>query len=311
MTRVLRYPRMSALLWALALLSALLRDLCVGASLSGWSGVLLVMTAALLAAAFTVMSCRFFVDDQGVGVGFLLRVRRTDWDNIASFGVLYCNTRRRYIYGMYRGETDFLNLLHHAPACGPWGFVVPASTRLMSAILRHCPFEVNFAPLPPMKREGRLRAQWHQAAVYLLVMLPAAALAFATAGMMLAYAADAARMNAIAPLTLGAMALAAAGFMLVYRAANTAATCPAFCEEGVCAGRGLYLKWDEVRFGYVHRMASLSGMFMISRPLDEARRRGAKPILCLSVPDTSTMVLAYLTYCPHAAQSEMEAPVIR
>lgn len=311
MTRVLRYPRMTVMLWALTLLCALLRDVFFGSALSGWSGVLLVMTVALLAAAFAVMSCRFLMDEQGVGVGFLLRVRRTDWEDIASFGVLYCNTRRRYIYGMYRGETDFLNLLHHAPACGSWGFVVPASTRLMSAILRCCPFEVNLAPLPPMKREGRLRAQWHQAAVYSLVMLPAAALAFATAGMMLVYAADTAVLATMITMTLGAMALAAAGMVLIYRAANTAGTCPAFCEEAVCAGRGLYLKWDEVRFGYVHRMASLSGMFMLSRPLDEVRRRGAKPILCLSVPDTSTMVLAYLTYCPHAAQSEMEAPVMR
>ena len=311
MTRVLRYPRMTVLLWAMALGCALLRDTLTAASLSGWSGVLLVMTAALLAAAFAVMSCRFFVDDQGVGVGFLLRVRRTEWEDIASFGVVYCNTRRRYIYGMYRGETDFLNLLHHAPACGPWGFVVPASQRLMSAILRYCPFEVNLAPLPPMKREGRLRAQWHQAAVYMVVMIPAAALAFVTAWMMLAYAAEIGRMGAMVSMTLGALALAAAGVTLLYRAANTSATCPAFCESGVCAGRGLYLKWDEVRFGYVHRMASFSGMFMLSRPLDEVRRRGAKPILCLSMPDTSTMVLAYLTYCPHAAQSEMEAPVMR
>lgn len=307
MTRVLRYPRMSALLWALAFLSALVRDVFAGAaSFTGWSGVLLVTTAALLAAAFMVMSCRFFMDEQGVGVGFLLRVKRTEWEDIASFGVVYCNTRRRYIYGMYRGETDFLNLLHHAPACGPWGFVVPASPRLMSAILRCCPFEVNLAPLPPMKREGRLRPQWHQAAMYALAMVPAAVLAFATAGMMLVYAAETQTIGVMVSMTLCAMALAAAGVTLLYRAGITAATCPAFCEEAVCAGRGLYLSWDEVRFGYVHRMKSFSGMFMLSRPLDEVRRRGAKPILCLSMPDTSTMVLAYLTYCPHAAKSEME-----
>lgn len=307
MVRVLRYPRMSAILCVLSVLCALMRDFCVGASLHGWASVLLVITLVLLGAAFAVMSCRLFMDEQGVGVGFLLRVRRTDWEDIASFGVLYCNTRRRYIYGMYRGETDFLNLLHHAPACGKWGFVVPASSRLMSAILRCCPFDVNLAPLPPMKREGKLRPQWHQGAVYALVMIPAAAMAFATAGTMLVHAANAARMGTMLSLSLGAMALGAAGVALLYRAINTRVTCPGFNELGVCAGRGLYLKWDEVRFGYVHRMASASGMFLISRPLDEIKRRGAKPILCLSMPDTTTMVLAYLTYCPHAERSGAEA----
>lgn len=309
MTRVLRYPRMTVLMWALAFLAALVRDLCVGASLAGWADVLMVMTIALLLAAFAVMSCRFTIDDQGVGVGFLLRMRRTDWADIAAFGVIYCNTRRRYIYGMYRRETDFLNMLHHAPACGPWGFVVPASTRLMSAILRYCPFEVNLAPLPPMKREGRMRALWHQAAFYTLLMIPAAALAFATAAMMAVYAAKRPHADAVIWLTLGAMALAAAGAVLLYRATNTSVTCPAFSEAGVCAGRGLYLKWDDVRFGYVHRMRGFSGMFMLSRPLDEVRRRGAKPILCLSVPDTTTMLLAYLSYCPHAEKREMDLPI--
>ena len=309
MTRVLRYPRMTTILWLLALAAALLRDICVGASLSGWADVLMVITVAVMLGAFAVMSCRFVVDDQGVGVGFLLRMRRTDWEDISAFGVIHCNTRRRYVYGMYHRETDFLNLLHHAPACGPWGFVVPASSRLMSAILRHCPFEVNLAPLPPMKREGRMRALWHQAAFYALMMIPAAALAFATALMMLAYAAKLPGTPIVIPLSLVSLALVAAGLALLYRAANTMLTCPAFSEAGVCAGCGLYLKWDEVRFGYVHRMAGLSGMFMLSRPLDEACRRGAKPVLCLSVPDTTTMVLAYLTYCPHAEKREMDVSV--
>ena len=276
MTRVMRYPRMAALLWALAFLAALLRDVCIGASLSGWAAVLMTVTAVLMIAAFAVMSCRFLVDEQGVGVGFLLRMHRTDWEDIASFGVLYCNTRRRYVYGMYRGGTDFLSLLHHAPVCGPWGFVVPASTKLLSAILRYCPFEVKIDPLPAEEREGRLRALWHQAAVY---------------------------------AALGAMALAAAGAALLYRARCAAATCPAFSEAGVCAGRGLYLSWDKVRFGYVHRIRGLSGMFMLSRPLDEMRSRGADPIFCLSVPDTTTMVLAYLTYCPHAQKQEMDLSI--
>lgn len=309
MTRVLRYPRMTAILWLLALGVALLRDICVGVSLSGWADALMVITVAVMIGAFAVMSCRFVVDDQGVGVGFLLGMRRTDWEDIAAFGVIYCNTRRRYLYGMYRRETDFLNLLHHAPACGPWGFVVPASSRLMSAVLRHCPFEVNLAPLPPMKREGRMRALWHQAAVYALLMIPAAVLAFATALMMLAYAAKRPDTSMMIPLSLGALSLGAAGIALAYRVVNTMVTCPAFSEAGVGAGRGIYLKWDEVRFGYVHRMAGLSGMFMLSCPLEEACRRGAKPVLCLSVPDTTTMVLAYLTYCPHAEKREMDVSV--
>lgn len=309
MTRVMRYPRMAALLWALAFLAALLRDLCIGASLSGWAAVLMTVTAVLMIAAFAVMSCRFLVDEQGVGVGFLLRMHRTDWEDIASFGVLYCNTRRRYVYGMYRGGTDFLSLLHHAPVCGPWGFVVPASTKLLSAILRYCPFEVKIDPLPADEREGRLRALWHQAAVYAALMIPSAALSFLTAGAMLVYAADAPRGDSAFYAALGAMALAAAGAALLYRASCAAATCPAFSEEGVCAGRGLYLSWDKVRFGYVHRIRGLSGMFMLSRPLDEMRSRGADPIFCLSVPDTTTMVLAYLTYCPHAQKQEMDLSI--
>ena len=306
MTRVMRYPRMTVLLWALTFLAALARDFCAGASLSGWADVMLTATAVLMAVSFAVMSCRFLVDDQGVGVGFLLRMRRTDWENIASFGVLYCNTRRRYVYGMYRRETDFLSLLHHAPACGRWGFVVPASTRLMRAILRHCPFEVNIDPLPAGERGGRLRFLWHHAAVYAAVMIPSAALAFLTAAAMLAYAAGTPHAGSAFLLTLGAMAFAAAGAALLYRVNCAAATCPAFSEEGVCAGRGLYLGWDDVRFGYVHRIGGLSGMFMLSRPLEEMHCRGAKPILCLSMPDTTTMVLAYLNYCPHAEKREMD-----
>ena len=309
MTRVLRYPRITVLLWALTFACALLRDLCIGASLFGWADVLLPMTAVLMAASLAVMSCRFLVDEQGVGVGFLLRMRRTDWEDIASFGVLYCNTRRRYVYGMYRGGTDFLNLLHHAPLCGAWGFVAPASTRLMRAILRHCPFGVNLDPLPPARREGRLRLLWHHAAVCAALMVPAAVLAFLTAGTMIVYAAGVPQADLAFFLTIGAAALAGSGAMLLYRVNCAAVTCPAFSEEGVCAGRGLYLRWNDVRFGYVHRMRGLSGMFMLSRPLEEVRRRGAKPILCLSVPDTTTMVLAYLTYCPHAQKQEMDLPI--
>ena len=61
-----------------------------------------------------------------------------------------------------------------------------------------------------------------------------------------------------------------------------------------------------MRFGYVHRFAKMSGMFLLSRPLEEVQRRGAKPLLCLSMPDTSTLLLAYVNYCPHARRSDVE-----
>ena len=75
MTRVLRYPKMSALACRGAMLCALARDFCVSASLHGWARVLLVATLALLALCVALMSCRLFVDEVGIGVGFLLRVR--------------------------------------------------------------------------------------------------------------------------------------------------------------------------------------------------------------------------------------------
>lgn len=300
MTRVLRYPRMSALLCAMTIACALLRDVCVSASQDGWAQVLLIATAALLALCLTMMSCRFFVDHRGVGVGFLLRSRRVDWEEIASFGLLYCNSRRRYFYGMYRGRTDFLNLLHRAPYCGSWGFVVPVSDRLMRAVLMNCPIQVDISPMPAYKRTRRLRAQWHQAALHLLVLIPSAALAFLTGTLMLLQAAALTEFSTVAGLTLGAMALYGAGVTLLYRVFNTMMTCPGFNEAGVCAGRGLYIPWENVQFGYVHRVARMSGMFLLSQPLDVVTRRNAPPILCLSMPDTSTMLLAYLTYCPHA-----------
>ena len=302
MVRVRRYPRMSALLCAVTLACALLRDLCVSASLEGWARVLLCMTVLLLLMCFALMSCRFFVDEQGVGVGFLLRVHRADWEDLAALGLLQCNSRRRYLYGMYRGATDFLSLLHHAPRCGPWGFVGPANRRLLAAMCRYCPLEVDLSPPKAKRREGRMRAQWHQAALYALAMLPAAAVAFATGWMMLAYAAVSVSLATVFGLTLCAMLLWIAGLTLVYRVASTVATCPAFSEQGVCAGRGLYLPWEDVRFGYVHRVARISGMFLLSRAMEETGLRGAPPVLCLSMPDTSTLLLAYLTYCPHASR---------
>lgn len=300
MTRVLRYPRLSALLCAMTIACALGRDICVGASQGGWAQVLLIATLVLLALCLVVMSSRFFIDELGVGVGFLLRSKRVRWEDLASFGVLYCNSRRRYFYGMYRGTTDFLNLLHRAPQCGPWGFVVPVSDRLMRAVLRHCPFQVDLSPMQTYKRAGRLRAQWHQAALYMVVLIPGAAIAFLTGMLMLAQASGQAALASVAGLTLCAMALFATGLTLFYRAFNTLMTCPGFNETGVCAGRGLYIPWENVRFGYVHRIAKMSGMFLLSQPLDVVTRRNAPPILCLSMPDTSTMLLAYLTYCPHA-----------
>ena len=134
MTRVLRYPRLSALSCITVMLCALGRDACVSAGLAGWAQVLLIITIALTCVCMALFSCRFFVDEVGIGVGFLLRVRRTAWEDVASFGLLCCNSRRRYFYGMYRGATDFINLIHRAPQCGSWGFVVPASRKLIRAV---------------------------------------------------------------------------------------------------------------------------------------------------------------------------------
>ena len=34
--------------------------------------------------------------------------------------------------------------------------------------------------------------------------------------------------------------------------------------------------------------------------LTELTRMGAPPVICMSMPDMQTVLLAYLTYCPHA-----------
>ncbi|MBQ7886654.1 MAG: hypothetical protein IJ313_07150 [Clostridia bacterium] len=300
MTRVLRYPRLSALACISAIACALGRDACVSAALSGWAQVLLIATIALLALCVALLSCRFFVDELGVGVGFLLRVRRTAWEDVASFGLLCCNSRRRYFYGMYHGATDFINLIHRAPQCGSWGFVVPVSRKLTRAVRMHCPFEVDLSPHPKAKRQGRLRAQWHQAAIYSAMMIPAAAVAFITGTLMFIQAARSSR--PVLSLPLLAIALYLAGLTLLYRTSSTITTCPGFNEQGVCAGLGVYLPWEEVRFGYVHRLAQMSGLFLLSQPLETMHRRGAPPMFCLSMPDTTTMLLAFLTYCPNAEQ---------
>ena len=92
----------------------------------------------------------------------------------------------------------------------------------------------------------------------------------------------------------------AAGLFLLYRALVAVTTCPWISEEGVRAGVGVYMPWEDVRFGYVHRRAQVSGMFLLSEPLEKAGKRGETAVYCLSLPDTSTLLLAYLTYCPYA-----------
>lgn len=302
MVRALRYPRMFYTVCVLTVACALLRDACVSASLYGAALPLLVATIVLLLLCLVLMSCRFFVDARGVGVGFLFRVHRTKWEDVASFGVVSCNSRRRYFYGMYHNAADFLNMLHHAPSCGPWGFVVPVSKRLLAAVELYCPFEVNLSAVPRCKREGRMHPQWHHAALYTLTTLPAVAVAIATGTLMLHAAVQANRTGTAVWMTLGALALFAAGLMLLRKLGNTLLTCPAFSEQGVCTGVGMYLPWEDVRFGYVHRIGKISGMYLLSQPLDAVKGRGTPPVICLSMPDTQTMLLAYLTYCPHASK---------
>ena len=300
MTRVLRYPRMFAFICAMLFGCAALRDFCVSRGLHGYAQALLYATLLLLAACLFLLSCRFVVDAEGVGIGAGLRLRRTVWSDIAALGVMHCNSKRRYLYGMYRGHTDFLNLLHHAPACGRWGFVVPMSGTLLQAVCRYCPFGMDLSPLPAQTRSGHMRIQWHQSFLYALIMLPAAALFMATGFLMFVRAAHIHQQLTAFGLTLFSLLFTAVSLALVFRFTSTVATCPAFSEEGVCAGQGMYLSWQDVRFGYVHRIAHMSGLYFLSRPHDDMHRRNAPPVVCLSIPDTSTMLLAYLTYCPHA-----------
>lgn len=298
MVRVLRYPRMFSFVTVLTVACALLRDACVSASLEGPARLLLIATMVLLAACFLLMSCRFFVDAQGIGVGFGLRVRRTNWEDVAALGLVCCNSRRQYFYGMYHGATDFLNMLHHAPACGPWGFVVPTSRRLLCALCEFCPFKLDVSHIPKTKPNGKLRPQWHHALLYTLLLIPGIFVSAATGALMLIDAAQREHMSTVIWMTIGALALLFSGFSLLRKLFNTAITCPAFNEQGVRAG--LYLPWEDIHFGYVHRYKRISGMFLLSQPLDVVKKRGAPPVQCLSMPDTTTMLLAYLTYCPHA-----------
>lgn len=300
MTRVLRYPFLSAVCCLSALACAVARDICVGEGIAGWARVLLVMTFMLLGLCFTLLSCRFFVDEGGVGVGFLLRVRRTSWDDLASMGVLSCNSRRTYLYGLYHDSPGFLEMLHCAPGCGRWGFVVPTSRKLVRAVVAFCPQEIDFTPAPKTHSVNPLRPLWHQAAVYLLMLIPGAALAFFTGTMMLFRASELPGALSVVGLTLAACAMFAAGLFLLNRAAVYVTACPCINEEGVRAGFGMYMSWEDVHFGYVHRRAQVSGMFLLSQPLETVGKRGQKPVYCLSLPDTSTLLLAYLTYCPYA-----------
>ena len=300
MVRVLRYPRLSAASCALAIACALARDLCKGAGLDGLSRVLLFATGLLLALCFVLLSCRFFVDGQGVGVGFLLRVRRTPWSDLAALGALCCNSRRVYLYGLYRGRADFLQMLHSAPVCGEWGFVAPLSRRLAAAVQTYCPYGVDLTPPPCRRPKGRLRPLWHQAALYPALMLPTALIAFLTAALMLLRAAGRESLPLTFGLSAAAFGLCLAGAILVNRAGVALLTCPRISEEGVGAGCGLYLPWEDVRFAFVRRMPQGSGLFLLSKELPAVSRRGAPPVFCLSLPDTSTLLLAYLTYCPHA-----------
>ena len=300
MTRVLRYPFLSAVCCLSALACAVARDICVGEGLAGWARVLLVMTFVLLGLCFTLLSCRFFVDEGGVGVGVLLRVRRTSWDDLASMGVLSCNSRRTYLYGLYHDSPGFLEMLHRAPGCGRWGFVVPTSRKLVRAVVAFCPQEIDFTPAPKTHSVNPLRPLWHQAAVYLLMLIPGAALAFFTGTMMLFRASELPGALSVVGLTLAACAMFAAGLFLLNRAAVYVTACPCINEEGVRAGFGMYMSWEDVHFGYVHRRAQVSGMFLLSQPLETVGKRGQKPVYCLSLPDTSTLLLAYLTYCPYA-----------
>ena len=299
MVRALRYPRMCAFVCALTLVGALARDAALSAGLTGWPQMLLLATGLGILCCFVLMSCRITVDEMGIGVGFLLGMRHAAWDELASLGALCCNSRRPYLYGTYKGRSDFINLLHMAPRCGRWGFVAPMNSKLREAVKHYCPYPVDFTPIAWAARPKGMRVLWQQAALYALVMIPAALVALITSGMMLAYAA----MEA-APLMVPAAALMlAAGILLLRRTVTTFLTCPAISETGVSIGRGVYMAWEDVRFAYVRREAQMSGLFFLSRQIEEVSRLGAPPVLCLSMPDTSTLLLAYLTYCPHAPKS--------
>lgn len=304
MVRVLRYPRLSALACAGAFAAAIARDMTIASELPGLSGALLTLTLLLLLSGLCLISCRFLVDMEGVGVGFLFRVRRTAWSELHALGTLACNSRRIYLYGLYRHSPVFLHMLHRAPRCGRWGFVVPMSKKLAGAIAAYSSFELDLYTGIRRCKEKGMRPVWHHALFQLVTTLPASAAALFTAT---ALALRAVRSTAFLPCaarTGMAALLAFVALQLLYRAFLALQTCPHISERGISMGRALYLPWEEVRFGYVHRMGRISALYLLSAPPDELARTGAAPVCCLSMPDTSTLLLAYLTYCPHAKKSE-------
>jgi len=303
MVRVLRYPRLSALCCAGAFLTAAARDFCLGLELWGPANVLLTAALILLIAGLVLLSCRFLVDPTGVGVGFLLRVRRTAWEDLSAFGPLCCNSRRLYLYGLYKHHPDFLHMLHKAPRCGNWGFVVPVSRKLAAAVSACCPFEIDLYTGMQRRREKGLRPVWQQAAVTALTSCAAAVAALFTAIPLLLRASTMPSYPASVPPTLLAALLAYLALRMLYRAYVALSVCPRISKHGISAGFGLFLSWDEVRFAYVHRMARISGFFLLSQPPESLGKDGCPPVRCLSMPDTSTLVLAYLTYCPHASKA--------
>lgn len=305
MVRILRYPRLCVFGILMTFACALGRDACVGAGLEGWANILLYATVLGILGCFVLMSCRLTVDEGGIGVGFLLGTRYTDWHDFAALGALLCNSRRVYLYGLYRGAPDFLHMLRRAPQCGPWGFVAPMNKKLERAVKIYCPYRVELTPPKRQARPRAMRCLWHQTVFYAILMLPSSGVAFSTAVMMLRYGAQA-EGNAALWLMLGAAAMGGAGAFLLSRLAVTFMTRPFISEEGVRVGVGLYLPWSDVRFAYVQRMGHMSGMFFLSQPVEAMTRLGAPPVICLSVPDTSTLILAYLTYCPHASRQGME-----
>ena len=301
MVRSLRYPYLSALACASTILVALGRDTCLGAGYDALAQVLLFVTVLGLGCCFVLMSCRITVDEMGIGVGVLLSMRYAGWDELSALGMVCCNSRRLYLYGMYKGHTEFVRLLYQAPRCGEWGFVAPLNAKLKEAIARCCPYPVDLTPMSRIKRPKGMRQLWHQAALYAMILIPSALFAFATSVTMIAYDVQE---GASFLVTAGAALVFAAGMLLIGRALTTFLTRPSISEAGVSVGRGVYMPWDDVRFGYIHRIGhrfgQISGLFFLSRELEEVSRHGSRPVMCLSMPDTSTVLLAYLTYCPYA-----------
>jgi len=301
MVRRLRYPRMSAFACLVTMLLALGRDMCLGAGLLHGADTLLAATVAGVCCCFLLLSCRVVVDELGIRVGFLLSVRHAAWDELAALGALCCNSRRMYLFGLYRGHADFIHMLRRAPRCGEWGFVVPMNRKLRDAVKDYCPYTVDLTPAPKTAYPKGMRRLWRQAALSAVILLPPAGIALTTCGLMIARCVQT---GPTALLLTGAAAMLAAGAFLLWRAVNTLMTCPAISESGVAVGSSVYIPWEDVRFGYIDRLGRMSGLFFLSQTVETVSRLGAAPVMCLSMPDTSTLLIAYLTYCPHAPKEE-------